>query len=108
MLLLEKIVNLKYMIESPLLITSKTREVKPDFDTKHYLSYMHRQVFLINQHLWDFKSLKSYILRMTESMLSILKYITKDEKVLLSKHNKNRQGQEERTRQQAVSDRANF
>lgn len=92
LMLLEKMVNLKYIIESPHLITSKTRGVKPDFDTKHYLTYMHRNAFLSIQHLWGYKPLKSYGLRMTESMLSILKHIIKGEKVLQSKYYKNGQG----------------
>lgn len=92
LMLLEKMVNLKYIIESPHHITSKTRGVKPDFDTKHYLTYMHRHAFLSIQHLWGFKPLKSYGLRMTESMLSILKHIIKGEKVLQSKYYKNGQG----------------
>lgn len=92
LMLLEKMVNLKYIIESPHLITSKTRGVKADFDTKHYLTYMHRNAFLSIQHIWGFKPLKSYGLRMTESMLSILKHIIKGEKVLQSKYYKNGQG----------------
>lgn len=92
LMLLEKMVNLKYIIESPHQITSKTRGIKPDFDTKHYLTYMHRHAFLSIQHLWGFKPLKSYGLRMTESMLSILKHIIKGEKVLQSKYYKNGQG----------------
>lgn len=92
LMLLEKMVNLKYIIESPHQITSKTRGVKPDFDTKHYLTYMHRNAFLSIEHLWGFKPLKSYGLRMTESMLSILKHIIKGEKVLQSKYYKNGQG----------------
>lgn len=92
LMLLEKMVNLKYIIESPHQITSKTRGVKPDFDTKHYLTYMHRNAFLSIQHLWGCKPLKSYGLRMTESMLSILKHIIKGEKVLQSKYYKNGQG----------------
>lgn len=92
LMLLEKMVNLKYIIESPHHITSKTRGVKPDFDTKHYLTYMHRNAFLSIQHLWGYKPLKSYGLRMTESMLSILKHIIKGEKVLQSKYYKNGQG----------------
>ncbi|CRL01178.1 CLUMA_CG014451, isoform A [Clunio marinus] len=78
LMLLEKMVNLKYIIESPHQITSKTRGVKTDFDTKHYLTYMHRNAFLSIQHLWGYKPLKSYGLRMTESMLSILKHIIKE------------------------------
>lgn len=92
LMLLEKMVNLKYIIESPHQITSKTRGVKPDFDTKHYLTYMHRNAFFSIQHLWGYKPLKSYGLRMTESMLSILKHIIKGEKVLQSKYYKNGQG----------------
>ena len=92
LMLLEKMVNLKYIIESPHTITSKTRVAKSDFDTKHYLTYMHRNAFESIQHLWGFKPLKSYGLRMTESMLSILKHIIKGEKVLQSKYYKNGQG----------------
>lgn len=92
LMLLEKMTNLKYIIESPHQITSKNRNGKPDFDTKHYLTYIHRNAFLAIQHLWGFKPLKSYGLRMTESMLSILKHIIKGEKVLQSKYYKNGQG----------------
>ncbi|KAL7044451.1 hypothetical protein ACKWTF_001914 [Chironomus riparius] len=92
LMLLEKMTNLKYIIESPHQITSKNRTGKPDFDTKHYLTYIHRNAFLAIQHIWGFKPLKSYGLRMTESMLSILKHVIKGEKVLQSKYYKNGQG----------------
>lgn len=92
LMLLEKMCNLKYIIESPHQITSKTRGAKPDFDTKHYLAYMHRNAFFAIQHIWGFKPLKTYGIRMTESMLCILKHIIKGEKVLQSKNYKNGQG----------------
>lgn len=92
LMLLEKMTNLKYIIESPHQITSKNRSGKPDFDTKHYLTYIHRNAFLAIQHIWGYKPLKSYGPRMTESMLSILKHIIKGEKVLQSKYYKNGQG----------------
>lgn len=88
LMLLEKMVNLKYIIESPHQITLKPR-AKPEFDTKPYLTYMHRHAFQSIQYLWGFKPLKNYGLRMTESMLSILKHIIKGEKVLQSKNYKN-------------------
>jgi E3 ubiquitin-protein ligase HUWE1 len=80
LMLLEKMANLKYIIESPHQITSKNRNGKSDFDTKHYLSYIHRNAFFAIQHVWGFKPLKSYGPRMTESMLSILKHIIKGER----------------------------
>lgn len=90
LMLLEKMVNLKYIIESPHQITTKTRAPpKPEFDTKPYLTYMHRHAFLSIQNLWGLRPLKNYGLRMTESMLSILKHIIKGEKVLQSKYYKN-------------------
>lgn len=92
LLLLEKMCNLKYIIESPHQITSKNRNGKPDFDFKHYLTYIHRNAFTAIQHVWGYKPLKTYGLRMTESMLSILKHIIKGEKVLQSKYYKNGQG----------------
>lgn len=92
LLLLEKMCNLKYIIESPHQITSKNRSGKPDFDFKHYLTYIHNHAFHAIQYMWGQKPLKSYGLRMTESMLSILKHIIKGEKVLQSKYYKNGQG----------------
>lgn len=89
LMLLEKMVNIRSIIESPHLITSKNSRVKQEFDAKHYLTYMHRHAFTSIQHLWGFKPLKTYGLRMTESMLSILKHIVKGEKVLQSKYYKN-------------------
>lgn len=94
LLLLEKMCNLKYIIESPHHIPPKNNRGngKPDFDFKHYLTYIHRNAFTAIQHIWGYKPLKTYGLRMTESMLSILKHIIKGEKVLQSKYYKNGQG----------------
>ncbi|CAO1370647.1 unnamed protein product [Diamesa hyperborea] len=92
LMLLEKMVNIRSIIESPHLITSKSfanRTVKQEFDSKHYLTYMHRHAFNSIQYLWGFKPLKLYGLRMTESMLSILKHIIKGEKVLQLRYLKN-------------------
>ena len=95
LMLLEKMVNIRSIIESPHLITSKSfanRTVKQEFDSKHYLTYMHRHAFNSIQYLWGFKSLKLYGLRMTESMLSILKHIIKGEKVLQLRYLRNNTG----------------
>lgn len=88
LLLLEKMVNPKTMLESPhTLPTKQTGTFKP-FDTLKYLARTHKLAFQAVMKLWGKKPMKVYGPRMAESVLTILCHILKGEKMIAEKQEK--------------------
>lgn len=88
LMLLEKMVNPKAILESPHVITSKSLRNKPEFDTVSYLINVHILAFQTVTKIWSFKPIRTYGARMTESMLTIMKHIYQGETILREKYNK--------------------
>lgn len=88
LMLLEKMVNPKAILEAPHVITLKSLRNRPEFDTVAYLINVHRLAFESVTKIWSYKPIRTYGPRMTESMLSIVKHIFKGEAVLWEKYNK--------------------
>lgn len=88
LMLLEKMVNPKAILESQHVITSKSVRNKTEFDTVAYLINVHRLAFQTVTSIWSFKPIRTYGPRMTESMLTIMKHIYKGETILREKYNK--------------------
>ncbi len=85
LLLLEKMVNPKTVLESPHTLPAKpTGNFRP-FDPMKYLARTHKLAFLAVMKLWGKRPLKLYGARMTESVLSILCHILKGEKMIAEK-----------------------
>ena len=86
LVLLEKMVNPKAVLESPHTlpkIATKTTggNFKP-FDPLKYLTRTHRLAFQAVMKIWGKKPLKTYGARMSESVLNILCHILKGEKLI--------------------------
>lgn len=88
LMLLEKMVNPKAILESPDVTTSKSIRNKPEFDTVTYLINVHILAFQTVTKIWSFKPIRTYGARMTESMLTIMKHIYQGEPILREKYNK--------------------
>lgn len=88
LMLLEKMVNPKAILEAPHVITLKSLRNKPEFDTIAYLINVHRLAFESVTKIWSYKPIRTYGPRMTESMLTIIKHIFKGESILREKYNK--------------------
>ncbi|KAG4070284.1 hypothetical protein HA402_009847 [Bradysia odoriphaga] len=87
LMLLEKMVNPKAILESPHVITLKSSSrAKEEFDAINYLINVHRKAFLAVTKIWKIKPISTYGQRMTESMLTILKHIFKGEKTISAKY----------------------
>lgn len=86
LMLLEKMVNPKAILESPHVITLKSSRAKEEFDAINYLVNVHRKAFLAVTKIWKIKPISTYGQRMTESMLTILKHIFKGEKTISAKY----------------------
>ena len=82
LMLLEKMVNPKAVLDSPHTMPNKPlRGFKP-FDSMKYLIRTHRLAFEALMKLWGRKPLKGYGPRMSESILLILCHILKGEKLI--------------------------
>lgn len=86
LILLEKMVNPRAILESPHVISAKTSRQKPEFDPTQYLINVHRFAYQSVMHLWGCAPLKTYGLRMSESILTILKHIFRGEKIIAEKY----------------------
>lgn len=86
LILLEKMVNPRAILESPHVISSKTSRQKYEFDSTQYLINVHRFAYQSVMHLWGCAPLKTYGLRMSESILTILKHIFRGEKIISEKY----------------------
>lgn len=98
--LLEKMVNPKAILESPHVISTKSPQSKGNvFDPFKYLIQIQKLAFEAVLLLWGKKPLPSYGIRMSESILSILRHILRGEKVIKDRLNKT----EEKTEGASVS-----
>eukprot|EP00095_Tigriopus_kingsejongensis_P000123 maker-scaffold450_size166944-snap-gene-0.20 protein:Tk00123 transcript:maker-scaffold450_size166944-snap-gene-0.20-mRNA-1 annotation:"hypothetical protein DAPPUDRAFT_313219" len=88
LLLLEKMVNPKTILESPHILPSKPTPGFKPFDPIKYIARTHRMAFEAVMMLWGKKPLKVYGPRMSESVLSILCHILKGEKIIEEKYQK--------------------
>lgn len=88
LMLLEKMVNPKAVLESQHVIATKSLRNKPEFDTVSYLINVHILAFQTVTKIWSFKPIRTYGARMTESMLTIMKHIYQGEPILREKYNK--------------------
>lgn len=85
LMLLEKMVNPKAILDSPHVITSKrggVYKVYENFDPIKYLTEIHKKAFEAVMLMWGKKPLKNSGSRMTESILSILRHILRGEKII--------------------------
>ena len=88
LMLLEKMVNPKAVLDSPHTMPNKPlRGFKP-FDSMKYLIRTHRLAFEALMKLWGRKPLKGYGPRMSESILLILCHILKGEKLIAERMEK--------------------
>ncbi|XP_063994967.1 E3 ubiquitin-protein ligase HUWE1 isoform X2 [Diachasmimorpha longicaudata] len=85
LLLLEKMVNPKAILDSPHVGMPKCTGVYNPYkslDPKKYLQDVHKKAFEAVMLMWGKKPLKNYGARMTESILSILRHILRGEKII--------------------------
>ena len=82
LMLLEKMVNPKAVLDSPHTMPNKPLESFKPFDAMKYLIRTHRLAFEALMKLWGRKPLKGYGPRMSESILLILCHILKGEKLI--------------------------
>ncbi|XP_012277229.1 E3 ubiquitin-protein ligase HUWE1 isoform X2 [Orussus abietinus] len=85
LMLLEKMVNPKAILDSPHVVPSKCIgicKVYEIFDPIKYLTDIHKKAFEAVMLMWGKKPLKNYGARMTESILSILRHILRGEKII--------------------------
>ncbi|KAL1492672.1 hypothetical protein ABEB36_010896 [Hypothenemus hampei] len=79
--LLEKMVNPKTILESPHVIAHRAN-LTYSFDPLKYLIQIHRLAFDSIERLWKNTSITSYGVRITETVLTILKHIYWGEKII--------------------------
>lgn len=85
LMLLEKMVNPKAILDSPHVGLPKCTGVYNayrSFDPLKYLTDVHKKAFDAVMLMWGKKPLKNYGARMTESILSILRHILRGEKII--------------------------
>ncbi|XP_064483541.1 E3 ubiquitin-protein ligase HUWE1-like isoform X1 [Ornithodoros turicata] len=82
LMLLEKMVNPKMVLESPHTLPAGGG---PSFDPVLYLIHTHKRAFDAMMQLWDRKPLKVYGDRMSESMLAILCHLLRGEALIKEK-----------------------
>ena len=88
LLLLEKMVNPKTVLESPHTLPTKATPTYKPFDPMKYLARTHKLAFHAVMKLWGKKPMKVYGPRMAESVLTILCHILKGEKMIAEKQEK--------------------
>jgi len=88
LLLLEKMVNPKSVLESPHTLPAKSTGSFKPFDPMKYLARTHKLAFHAVMKLWGKKPMKVYGARMAESVLTILCHILKGEKMIAEKQEK--------------------
>ncbi|KAJ1530610.1 hypothetical protein ONE63_005490 [Megalurothrips usitatus] len=96
LLLLEKMVNPRAILESPHAINKVSSTQKP-FDPYQYLSNIHKMAFDAVMLMWGKKPLKTYGARMSESMLAILRHILRGEKLMQEKQLKDEEAKKTET-----------
>jgi E3 ubiquitin-protein ligase HUWE1 len=90
LLLLEKMVNPKMVLESPYVVPRKLVNNEPFFDPLRYLIQIHKKAFTCIMHLWNRKPLKMYGEGMSDSMLSILCHLLRGEQIIADRLAKER------------------
>ena len=85
LMLLEKMVNPKNVLESPHILPNKPSANFKPFDSLKYLIRTHKKAFEAVMKVWGKKPLAVYGSRMTESVLSILCHILRGEKIIAEK-----------------------
>lgn len=96
LMLLEKMVNPKAILDSPHVVSSKCTglyKVCNTFDPIKYLTDIHKKAFEAVMLMWGKKPLKNYGARMTESILSILRHILRGEKIIKERTEKEESGE---------------
>ncbi|CAH1782935.1 unnamed protein product [Owenia fusiformis] len=92
LMLMEKMVNTKQVLESPHTLPSKsTHPGFVPFSGLQYLASTHKAAFNAVMNLWNKKPLKVYGGRMSESILAILCHIIKGENTIKEKLTKERE-----------------
>ncbi|XP_066283508.1 E3 ubiquitin-protein ligase HUWE1-like [Branchiostoma lanceolatum] len=97
LMLVEKMVNVKNVLESPHTLPAKPSATAPGFvpfSSVQFLVHVHKAAFKAVMHLWDKKPLKTYGARMSESMLAMFCHVLKGEKTIQERLEKERQGEE--------------
>lgn len=82
LLLLEKMVNPKSILDTPHVIPARARRKGEEFDAIRYLNQIHKQAFNTIMMMWGKKPLKTYGGRMSETMLSIIRHILRGEQII--------------------------
>ncbi|XP_014203791.1 E3 ubiquitin-protein ligase HUWE1 isoform X2 [Copidosoma floridanum] len=85
LMLLEKMVNPKAILDSPHVVSTKCTGIYKayeSFDPVKYLIDIQKRAFKAVMLMWGKKPLKNYGPRMTESILSILRFILQGEKII--------------------------
>lgn len=106
LMLLEKMVNPKAILEAPHVIALKSLRNKPEFDTVSYLINVHRLAFQTVTKIWSYKPIRTYGPRMTESMLTIIKHIYKGDPILRERYTKKMAEQASTSTGQGVNDKS--
>ncbi|KAI8504284.1 E3 ubiquitin-protein ligase huwe1, partial [Branchiostoma belcheri] len=106
LMLVEKMVNVKNVLESPHTLPAKPSPTAPGFvpfSSVQFLVHVHKAAFKAVMHLWDKKPLKTYGARMSESMLAMFCHILKGEKTIKERLEKEKQGEEAEKEAQAAA-----
>lgn len=106
LMLLEKMVNPKAILEAPHVIALKSLRNKPEFDTVSYLINVHRLAFQTVTKIWSYKPIRTYGPRMTESMLTIIKHIYKGDPILRERYTKKMAEQASTSAGQGTNDKS--
>lgn len=99
LMLLEKMVNPKTILDTPHVISNKgtVKGIKNcPFDPVKYLIQIHKQAFEAVKLLWGKKPLSTYGCRMSESILSIVRHILRGEKIIKERLSKTDESMETR------------
>lgn len=95
LMLLEKMVNPKMVLESPHTIQNDTsstaaasKQPQPTFDSIKYLQQIHKKTFDCIMHLWNRKPLKLYGEHISETILVILCHLLRGETLIINKMTK--------------------
>lgn len=95
LMLLEKMVNPKMVLESPHTIqndpsalASASKQPQPTFDPIKYLQQIHKKTFDCIMHLWNRKPLKLYGEHISETILLILCHLLRGETLIINKMTK--------------------
>ncbi|XP_076304373.1 LOW QUALITY PROTEIN: HECT, UBA and WWE domain containing E3 ubiquitin protein ligase 1 [Tachypleus tridentatus] len=94
LMLLEKMVNPKMVMESPHTLPVKSSQPGfVPFNPVLYLVHTHKLAFQAIMHLWNRKPLKLYGDRMAESILAILCHLLRGESIIKEKLSKEKEGE---------------